>query len=191
MTAAWCFRLFLITALFVVPIGCNRENASERSALADLDIGHFFDAQAIEISEEEFSLKDIEYRLVDGTRENWAGNRGKVILLNFWATWCYPCLKEMPDMEDLHHLMKEDNFRILAVNYGEKEERVRKFLKKSPYSFDIVLDNQNDIGPVFRVTGLPTTFIIDPKGRVLGKVMGPKNWKDRSFVDFFKRISRE
>ena len=95
----------------------------------------------------------------------------------------------MPDMEELTHKMKSSPFRIIAVNMGDSREKINLFLKKYPYSFNIALDEKRELGKRFNVTGLPTTFIIDQKGKLLGKVMGPLKWGDHEFSTFFQNIS--
>jgi cytochrome c biogenesis protein CcmG, thiol:disulfide interchange protein DsbE len=133
---------------------------------------------------------DIQYQLAGGQSEHMQANSGKALLINFWSTWCYPCRIEMPDLESLYRLMKSEKFRILAVNYGEPQEKVARFLRQHPYAFDVVLDETTSIGQRFEIEGLPTTIVIDREGNILGKITGPKDWKASSMMAFFRTISR-
>lgn len=134
--------------------------------------------------------QDFPYRLLTGKEGKLSDHRGKVILLNFWATWCAPCRKEMPDMEELQVLMKNENFQLLAMNMADSEEKVRRFIKKFPYSFDIVTSEQTDFVATLGVNNLPTTILIDKDGKVLGKALGPRDWKNPDFVQSLKEISK-
>jgi hypothetical protein len=96
----------------------------------------------------------------------------------------------MPDMEELNTLMKGENFVMLAVAFNESDQKIARFLKQFPYSFSIIPDEKNEIGKPFFITGLPTTLILDKEGQLLGKAMGPRNWKGAEVVRFFRQISR-
>ncbi len=176
--------LIILTVLFTI-VSCDSKDFSKKEHVRQFLTERFFES-----SKDDKFLPDFEYELISGKKEKMKNNRGKVILLNFWSTWCFPCKKEMPDMEELKHLMKGENFRILAVNSGEKKNKVKRFLSKFPYSFDIVTDEDRLITTTIGITGLPTTFIISGDGKVLGKIMGPVDWKEPSFVDFLKKISQ-
>ena len=93
-------------------------------------------------------------------------------------------------MDELFSLMKNENFRMLAVSVGEDRDVVDKFIKKYPYSFDIIVDESNDISPKFNVEGLPTTFIFNKEGKVIAKATGPRKWNHEAMVDFLRKISR-
>ena len=120
----------------------------------------------------------------DFTLENMQGEkvsleqfRGKVVILNFWATWCPPCRNEMPSMEVLHQTFKDDDLVLLAINV-EKEGRkqVARFLQESPYSFPILLDDENQVLMRYRVFQYPESFIVDRSGVVVKKVIGAVHW---------------
>jgi peroxiredoxin len=96
----------------------------------------------------------------------------------------------MPDLEELKHKMKGEKFRILAVNSGDSAIKVRSFIDQYPYSFDIVLDENRDITKLLKIVGLPTTFILNRDLKIMGKVMGPINWKDDVFIEYLKKFSR-
>lgn len=189
------FLVFCIIPLvFLVTIiaGCNKDSSLELDKYRSKeDVSRFLKEQYFEVPAELTSIKDFEYSLPNGKKERFSTNQGKLILLNFWATWCYPCKKEMPDMQTLMNEMKGEHFRILAVNYGEDADKVRRFINKYHYKFDIVMDKDVAFGAKLNIKGLPTTLIIDKNGQVLGKLIGPANWSKKAFLEFFKALSRK
>ena len=104
--------------------------------------------------------------------------KGKVVFLNFWATWCSPCKEEMPGLEVLHQKFKGKNFVLLAisVDYGGFKP-VQEFINKQHYTFSVLLDPKCEALDLFEIKGIPTTFIIDKKGRMVGRAIGPRDWK--------------
>ncbi len=102
--------------------------------------------------------------------------RGKIIFLNFWATWCGPCRAEMPSMQKLYESWDSDKFVMLAVNVGESQGAVSKFVEKNGYTFPVLLDQDGKVSKKYLIRGIPTTFIIDEKGRVAAKIVGSREW---------------
>ncbi len=121
----------------------------------------------------DFSLPDLSGKTV-----SLSSLRGKVILLNVWATWCGPCREEMPAMEVLFNEFKNrKDFVILAVSEDHKgREVVASYVEKNGYHFPILLDPENRIGQSYDVTGVPETFIIDRNGRIVAHHMGAFDW---------------
>src|SRR4030042_6734370 len=121
----------------------------------------------------DFSLQDL-----NGKKLGLNQFKGKVIFLNFWATWCSPCKEEMPSMEALHQQFKEKNFILLtiSVDYAGVNP-VREFIGKQRYSFPVLIDQKGETLDLFEVKGVPMTFIIDKKGRMRGKASGPRDWR--------------
>lgn len=114
----------------------------------------------------------------DGRTIDLAGLRGKVVLLNFWATWCPPCREEMPSMERLHQEFKDQGLVVLAVNVQESPKRVVLFMRGFQLSFPTVLDADTTVTARYQVRGLPATFLIDRQGRLVGQVIGARDWAD-------------
>ena len=126
----------------------------------------------------DFSLKDENgkvYRLSD--------YRGKVVVLNFWATWCPPCREEMPAMERAHQKVKNEKIAIIAVNVGEDEDTVFGFTGLYPMTFPLPLDTDGSVVKKYPVTGLPTTFIISPDGTVTHRAVGGRHWDDDQLLN--------
>ncbi len=92
--------------------------------------------------------------------------RGKVVLVNFWATWCAPCVEEMPALARLRERLAPRGFEVLAVNQGEMPQRVSAFVSRTGLDLPILLDRDKEAGKAWRVRALPTTFIVDSAGRI-------------------------
>jgi thiol-disulfide isomerase/thioredoxin len=182
------FRFLVLILVSLVLAGCETNDSSEASTEAGfkqvLKRHHF------EIFENAIKVNDFEFMLASGQKESFSENKGKVILLNFWATWCFPCKQEMPDLEELTHEMKGDKFRILAVNSGEEPGKINRFLKKYPYSFDVVLDHDRRLTHLMKIDGLPTTYLLNPDLEIIGRVIGVIDWKDERFINYLRRYSR-
>ncbi|MEE8350014.1 MAG: TlpA disulfide reductase family protein [Acidobacteriota bacterium] len=109
---------------------------------------------------------------------------GNVVFLNLWATWCGPCLAEMPAMASLYQELSENGFSMVAVS-DEDPEEVRDFLKDSPYPFTILLDPENLLGQRFEVMAIPSTFIIDRQGRLALRQTGAYHWDASNVIEQF------
>ena len=134
---------------------------------------------------------DFEASTPDGKRVRLKDYRGKVVFLNFWATWCVPCLREMPAMERLSKKMAGRAFTILAVNLMETPAQVRKFLEEIPVTFTIVMDTTGEISENYGATSLPLTYIIDKKGRVIHRALGPREWDGKESLALFKKLAAD
>jgi peroxiredoxin len=122
-----------------------------------------------------------EFKLEDaftGQTVSLASLRGKVVFLNVWATWCGPCREEMPSMETLYDELKGNkDFVMLAVSQDTKgKEAVVPYVQKNGYHFEVLLDPENKVSDSYGVSGVPETFIIDRKGRIVAHHMGAFDW---------------
>ena len=117
------------------------------------------------------SLKDLS-----GKEHALADYRGKVLLLNFWATWCEPCKDEMPSMRALKERLAGQPFEVLVVNYGEGAGKVREFLTREKLELVALLDPNKDAARAWRVRVLPGSYLIDTDGRVRSNVIGEYDW---------------
>ena len=102
--------------------------------------------------------------------------KGKVVFLNFWATWCGPCREEMPSMETLYSRYSEKGLEILAVNCGEEQRDVLAFIKTNKFSFPALMDADGKVSNAYGIRAIPTTFIIDRDGNIIARVVGSINW---------------
>jgi thiol-disulfide isomerase/thioredoxin len=102
--------------------------------------------------------------------------RGRVVVLNFWATWCGPCKDELPSLQRLRDKLDAKRFEVLTVNYGESAARVGPYVEQERLSLPVLLDTQKDIAKEWKVGGLPMTYVIDAKGRARYSVFGERDW---------------
>jgi len=103
--------------------------------------------------------------------------RGKVVLLNIWATWCAPCKVEMPSMEHLHRKLAGTDFRLVAVSIDEEDSTVvNKFVRDMGLTFEILHNRDGSIRRIYQTTGVPESFVIDRDGVIVKKVIGAADW---------------
>jgi len=105
-----------------------------------------------------------------------SGLRGKVVFLNFWATWCVPCRLEMPAMERLYQAFKGQGFVVLAVNVQEGPSAVRAFVRELKLTFPVVLDPKGEAAAKYLVRGLPATYLIGRNQVIVGRAIGAREW---------------
>ena len=115
----------------------------------------------------EIVLKDLQGRDV-----KLSDLRGKVVLVNFWATWCKPCKEEMPAMQASYDKLGNKGFVVLAVNELEDTSRVAEHIRTHGHTFEVVMDHNNQVANRYGVVGLPASFLIDPQGIVRERISG-------------------
>jgi peroxiredoxin len=115
-------------------------------------------------------------RTADGQTVSLALLRGKVILLNFWATWCEECRPEMPVFQQLNREFAARGLVVVGVNAREGPEVIRRYAKELGLTFPLVLDSNGEINQAYGVIGLPTTFFIARDGRAVALAIGPRDW---------------
>jgi peroxiredoxin len=116
---------------------------------------------------------------LDGKQHKLSEYKGKVVFLNFWATWCKPCAEEIPSMQMLHENLKSFPFEIVAVSVDKDgPEVIEPFLKKYGVTFPVLHDRKGRVKELYKTTGVPETFILDQNGVIAEKVWGPRDWAD-------------
>ena len=133
----------------------------------------------------DFTLMDM-----DGKRHRLSEQRGKVVMVNFWATWCPPCRKEMPSMQRAFEKLKNKNFVMYAINVGEDEDTIFGFTFSTGVElrFPILLDKKGKVIKEWPVLGLPTTFIIDTEGRISYRAIGGREWDDPKLLKEIQKL---
>ncbi len=118
----------------------------------------------------------LELKDVAGKTHTLADYRGRVVLINYCATWCPPCREEMPTLQGLHDRLAGRPFAILGVNYGESSSRIESFLRGTPVSFPILRDPRHDAITAWRVRTLPASFLVAPDGQIRFTIVGELDW---------------
>ena len=118
----------------------------------------------------------LELRDVEGRLHRLADYRGKVVLVNFWATWCEPCREEMPSMNRLRASLAGQPFAVLAVNLAESDARIRRFMEQVPLEFTVLMDRDSAVAKSWQARVLPISFIVGPDGRIRYSVVGEIDW---------------
>jgi thiol-disulfide isomerase/thioredoxin len=119
----------------------------------------------------DFSLPD-----TDGQQVSLQQYRGKVVFLNFWATWCIPCREEMPVLERLHQTYHAQDLAIVSIDLKESADQVKIFFQKHSLSFPALLDQDGSVFRDYLVAGMPTTYLIDREGTLLARGVGGRDW---------------
>ena len=113
---------------------------------------------------------------LEGRQHRLEDYRGKVVLINFWATWCEPCRDEMPSMNRLHASLAGRPFVVLAVNLAESEARIRRFMEQVALDFPVLLDRDTAAAKAWRARILPASFVVGPDGRIRYAALGEIDW---------------
>ena len=114
--------------------------------------------------------------------------RGKVVLLNLWATWCPPCVEEMPTLEALSKKMTGRDFVLLAISEDEHSEDVAPWIEQRGLTFPVLLDARGQVGADLGITGYPETFIVDRTGRIVHHHIGYRDWGEPGIVAALERL---
>jgi peroxiredoxin len=132
----------------------------------------------------DFTLPNLESQMV-----SLSAFRGKVILLNIFATWCPPCVEEMPSMQKLYMALNGEDFEILAVSIDTDGARtVAPFMRKHKLNFPALTDTEGVIKRLYRIRGIPESYIIDRSGKVVDKVIGPRDWASPGALRYFRDL---
>ncbi|WP_263352007.1 TlpA family protein disulfide reductase [Acidicapsa acidisoli] len=135
----------------------------------------------------EIGIPAPDFSVADGkTSIHLADYRGRVVLLNFWASWCAPCIVELPSLQQFHR--DHPDYPILAVSIDEDEGAYRRFLIQRQVNFITVRDPQQTAATKYGTTGWPETFVIDRQGRIRRRFIGATNWNDPEILRFLKTL---
>jgi peroxiredoxin len=131
---------------------------------------------------------DFELQDLNGKKVSLSSFKGKVVFLNFWATWCPPCRAEMPSMQRLYTRFKAKGLVVLAVNLQEDAGTVRRFMAANKLSFPVLLDSSGRVGATYGAESIPITYLVGRDGSVLAGVMGAMEWDSKEHLEFFGRL---
>ena len=136
---------------------------------------------------------DFELQNMDEEKKKLSDYHGQVVLLNFWATWCPPCIREMPSMEKLHNKINAEKFKVIAVNQMEEVDDVFAFtgqLEIDP-TFEILFDKSSQVSQDYAVRGLPTTYLIDKQGNIRYRAVGGRLFDHPEVVKIINALIAE
>jgi thiol-disulfide isomerase/thioredoxin len=124
-----------------------------------------------------------------GGERSLASERGKVVVLNFWATWCPPCVAEMPSLERLHRALGPEGLSVVTVSTDEDEAELGRFLSQRGLTLPVLRDPGGRVAArAYRTTGYPETFVLDREGRIVEHVVGPAEWDSPERIAGFRRL---
>ncbi|QXE90631.1 TlpA family protein disulfide reductase [Geomonas subterranea] len=166
----WIAAVLVAAALGVAAAGCTKKSA---------------DLPAVEgNAAPDFTLKDLS-----GKPVQLSTLKGKLVLVNFWATWCPPCREEIPSMVKLNQVMQGKNFQMLAISIDEGGKgAVEEFFKRGGVTLPALLDTDGQVARRYGTTGVPETFVVDPKGVIRKKVVGGLDWSNPEVIQALQEI---
>lgn len=118
-----------------------------------------------------------------GNQHRLSDYKGRVVVINFWSTWCIPCRKEMPSLERAWQRLQSSDVELLSIAMQDDVEAIDLFLEKSPVSFPVLLDSDGEVAREWKVIGIPVTFVLDGAGRVVYAIKGIREWDCDAIVN--------
>jgi len=138
-------------------------------------------------------LKAPEFKLndMDGSSHALSDYLGQPVIINFWATWCPPCREELPSMNRAWAIIKNENIAMLAINVGEDEDTIFRFLGDYPIDFTLLLDPHAETAEKWPMKGLPTTYVIDPEGFIVYRAVGGRAWDEAKLLNMVRKLKKK
>jgi peroxiredoxin len=140
---------------------------------------------------EQAAAPDFTLKSTDGKNLRLSEYRGEVVLINFWASWCGPCLQEMPILSDMHERFKSLGFTVLGVNVEEDSSDARKLLGRMPVSFPVLLDNTSSVSRQYDIAAMPSTVLVDRNGNMRYLHKGYKPGLEEAYLRQVRELIRE
>ncbi|HSB78470.1 MAG TPA: TlpA disulfide reductase family protein [Candidatus Methylomirabilis sp.] len=180
MRQSWFHLACLLSTVAISSVGA--EAATQDQLAAALGILH---------PNQELKAPTVVGTDLDGHSIRLEDFRGRVVFLNFWATWCIPCRQEMPAMERLYRDFKSRGLVVVAVNFQEDPGAVKAFVRDMKLTFPVVLDPSGAAATAYFVRGLPATSFIDRDHRVVGRAIGPREWDSKGGRAYIRALLGE
>ena len=166
----------------------SRDVFSHRQKAPAITEDAFLKKLNIETLDKKVSAPDFTLKNLHGNTVSLRDLRGKVVFLNFWATWCPPCRLEMPTMEELHKDFGNQGLVILAINFQEAPKEIKEFFKEHNLTFTTLLDREEKVFDLYKAWSLPTTYLINKRGEIVGKVVGYRDWHSKEARALFRQL---
>lgn len=143
----------------------------------------------VEYPQESFIAPSFELPSLSGGKIRLTDYRGKVVFINFWATWCSTCKVEMPSMERLYQRFKSRRFEMLTISVDKDPSAVQPFIDQYSLTFPVLFDPDSDIAKkMYKTTGVPETFIVRQDGVIVFKAIGPRDWATDETIQAFEQM---
>ncbi len=186
----WLKLIFMCGVVFLASIGYFRSN------LQHAENGMVIQAEPSDVppADRRKPVPDILLVAGPGTSKKLSEFKGKVILLSFWASWCTPCLVELPTFIDLHEKLADKGLVILPVNVDEPDTAttfVGDFWKAKKFPFQTYYDPKHKSSELFRVDSLPSNFVLDKQGRLVAQGYGANDWSSETSIKFIEQLLSE
>ncbi len=141
------------------------------------------------IDESSTESADYDFELIDqeGNRKPFTDFKDKVVFVNFWATWCPPCIAEMPDINDLYNEINSDDIVFVLISFDDNFQKARDFVKKKEFDFPIY-QLASPLPKVYESNAIPTTYVISPEGKIVVKKSGMAKYNTKKFRDFLEGL---
>jgi thiol-disulfide isomerase/thioredoxin len=135
---------------------------------------------------------DLTYRTLDGTPQNLSSNKGQVVFLDLWGTWCVQCVAEMPKVQKLYDHYKDDpQVKFLIVSRMDKPSAVRSYARRNHLDLPFYITHDDEIPPSMQLNQFPATFLYSTDGTLVAKHVGAADWSDRSVIAFIDRLKQQ
>lgn len=131
---------------------------------------------------------DFSIRTDNGLTVSPASFGGRLLVLNFWATWCPPCIEEMPSLDQMQQQLKDSGVVVLGISVDEDEAAYRRFLERTPVSFLTARDPDARISSLYGTYRYPETYVINQQGKVVQKIIGPTEWTDERMLAYLRSL---
>jgi peroxiredoxin len=174
----WTPAITLIVLFSVLPVFWDRAGGGV----------HYMDALGIFRFDEKIKAPNFILKNLRGSEVELADLEGKIVFLNFWATWCPPCRTEMPSMQKLYDEFKDEDFVMLAIDLREKVKKVRSFKERLRLNFPILIDSDGVVSLTYGVRSIPATYLVDREGFLIGGALGARDWASEDSFGLFKKL---
>jgi len=149
-------------------------------------------AQRTEMASVGMVTPDFELFDLNRSKSSLSDMKGSVVFVNFWSTWCTSCVDELPSIEQMHrNFAGSPSFRVVTILYKDDLNRALNYMKQNGFTFPVYLNPDESAAKIFGITGIPETFIIDKKGVLRHKVIGPADWDNPHALKFFESLISE
>ncbi|MCL2196590.1 MAG: TlpA family protein disulfide reductase [Treponema sp.] len=174
-------RALLLSSVFIIFV-------QQATAQVSQEASRLLTNAKIQVLNQRMDPHDFTLQFLNGGSAALSSFKGKVVILNFWATWCPPCRAEMPSMEKLYNQFKAQGLEMLAVNIAEKNNTVNQFIKNNHYTFPVMMDSDRRISSIYGIEAIPTTYIIDREGKIIGRITGSIQWDMPHVISAFDAL---